>query len=70
VGLLQYLTPSLHFLLGVLVFAEPMPTARWIGFATIWAALVLFTADSARHRRRRRHLPLPGEASAVESSAV
>jgi chloramphenicol-sensitive protein RarD len=65
-GLLQYLTPSLHFVLGVFVLGEPMPTARWIGFAVIWAALVLFTADSVRHHRRmRRQLALQVESSAV-----
>jgi chloramphenicol-sensitive protein RarD len=50
-GLLQYLTPSMHFLIGVAVFGEDMSTGRWIGFALIWAALVVFTADSMRQRQ-------------------
>ena len=51
-GLLQYLTPTLQFLLGVLYFHESMPAERWIGFVLVWLALAIFTADSLRHRRR------------------
>ena len=50
-GLMQYLTPTAQFLLGILYFHEPMPTMRWVGFALIWLALALFTASSLRHRR-------------------
>lgn len=53
-GLLQYLAPVLQFLLGVLLFDEAMPTVRWIGFALVWLALVLFTIDQVRHTRRRQ----------------
>ena len=62
-GLMQYLTPSVQFLLGILVFREPMPTMRWVGFGLIWLALVLFTAETLRHRRQQlrirptEHLP-------------
>jgi chloramphenicol-sensitive protein RarD len=51
-GLLQYLTPTLQFLLGILYFHEDMPAVRWVGFVLVWVALALFTADSLRHRRR------------------
>ena len=50
-GLLQYLTPSMHFLLGVTVFGEEMSTGRWVGFALIWVALTIFTAESMRRRQ-------------------
>jgi chloramphenicol-sensitive protein RarD len=53
-GLLQYLTPTLQFLLGLLVFGEPMPATRWIGFVIIWTALALFTAESWRQHRLTR----------------
>ncbi len=52
-GLMQYLTPSVQFLLGILVFREPMPTMRWVGFGLIWLALVLFTAETLRHRHHQ-----------------
>ena len=48
VGLLQYLTPLGQFLLGIFVFHEAMPPARWAGFALIWVALVLLTAHAVR----------------------
>src|SRR3954453_23474551 len=51
-GLLQYLTPTLQFLLGILYFHEDMPATRWAGFALVWVALAIFTADSLHHRRR------------------
>jgi chloramphenicol-sensitive protein RarD len=61
-GLLQYVAPTLQFLLGITVGDEPMSTSRWIGFAVIWAALVLFSLDSVRSRRQSR---LVVEASAA-----
>jgi chloramphenicol-sensitive protein RarD len=53
-GLLQYLTPTLQFLLGLLVFGEPMPATRWIGFVLIWTALALYTLESLRQHRLTR----------------
>jgi chloramphenicol-sensitive protein RarD len=50
-GLLQYITPILQFLIGVLVVHEVMPPARWVGFGLVWAALVLFSVDSLRAAR-------------------
>ena len=50
-GLLQYLTPVAQFLLGVLWFHEAMPPYRWVGFALVWAALVVLTFDALRHAR-------------------
>ena len=51
VGLIQYLTPVLQLLIGVAVQHEPMSSARWAGFALVWAALVVLVADGARNRR-------------------
>ncbi|BAD56629.1 putative membrane protein [Nocardia farcinica IFM 10152] len=54
-GLLQYLTPALQMAWGVGVAHEPMPASRWAGFALIWLALAVFTADAlVRGRRTRR----------------
>lgn len=54
-GLLQYIAPTMHFALGILVFDEAMTTARWIGFALVWLALAILTAESMLNRRH----PLP-----------
>jgi chloramphenicol-sensitive protein RarD len=55
-GLLQYVTPTMQFVLGVLVFQEPMPPMRWVGFGLVWVALVIFTVESLHHRRRSLRL--------------
>ena len=60
-GLLQYMTPSLQMIWGVAVGHEPMPPARWAGFALIWVALAVFSADLlSRTRRTRATVPTPG----------
>ena len=51
-GLFQYLSPSIQFVLGIWLFAEPFTPARFAGFALIWAALALYTLDSWRVARR------------------
>jgi chloramphenicol-sensitive protein RarD len=50
-GFLQYLTPSLSFLLAVLVFNEPFGGVRLLTFLFIWAGLLLFSIDSLRAGR-------------------
>ncbi|HEX5534090.1 MAG TPA: EamA family transporter RarD [Actinomycetales bacterium] len=52
-GLMQYLTPTVQFILGLVVFGEPMPPMRWVGFGLIWLALALFTVESLRNRHNQ-----------------
>ncbi|MGC8779666.1 MAG: EamA family transporter RarD [Anaerolineae bacterium] len=47
-GLLQYTSPTLQFLIGVFMFGEPFTPARLIGFGFIWAALAIYTYHSWR----------------------
>jgi chloramphenicol-sensitive protein RarD len=53
-GLLQYLTPTVQFALGVLLRHEPLPLERLIGFVLVWVALMVFTAGSLAERRRQQ----------------
>jgi chloramphenicol-sensitive protein RarD len=55
-GLLQYIGPSLQFVIAVAIAHEPMSPSRWTGFAMIWAALLMVSVDAlhAQHRRRRQ----------------
>lgn len=53
VGLLQYVAPSLQLLIGVLVFKEAFDATRAVGFAAIWAGLVIFASDGLWRARRR-----------------
>jgi chloramphenicol-sensitive protein RarD len=50
-GLTQYLTPLLQFLIGVLLLHEAMPPARLIGFILVWIALVVLGIDGFRHAK-------------------
>lgn len=65
IGLLQYLAPVLQFTIGVLVFRETMPPSRWAGFALVWTALVVLTADTLRSSRARARLARAAEAAAT-----
>jgi chloramphenicol-sensitive protein RarD len=68
-GLMQYLTPTLQFTCGVVVFHEAMPAARLAGFSLVWLALVVFTVESVRHSRRTRPA-VEAAGPAVTASAV
>jgi chloramphenicol-sensitive protein RarD len=50
VGLLQYMSPTLQFLLGVLLFHEAFTPNRLVGFVLIWLALALFAAEGLLNR--------------------
>jgi len=56
-GILQYLAPSMTFILAVFVYNEPFTIDHAFTFGCIWLALVLYTYSSVQNRRRTR-LPL------------
>lgn len=45
IGLMQYLGPSIQFLLGLYVYGEPFDTGKLAGFAIVWTALVIYAID-------------------------
>lgn len=49
-GMFQYISPSLQFLIGAVVLGEPLTQVRLLSFALIWISLVIFTVDSLRRR--------------------
>ena len=53
-GIVQYLSPTLQFLLAVVAFHEPFSTAQIVSFACIWTAIAIYTADSWRAVRQDR----------------
>jgi len=55
-GVLQYLAPTMQFLLGVTLFDEPLPIAKLLGFVLVWIGVALFTVDLVRHHRRQLRL--------------
>ena len=56
VGMLQYLAPTLQFIIALAVFKEVMPPERWAGFGLVWLALVILTVDMMGGPRRNRIL--------------
>ena len=50
-GLLQYITPSIMFLVGIIVFHEPLPISKVVGFIFIWAALAFLGTDLIKSSR-------------------
>jgi chloramphenicol-sensitive protein RarD len=53
IGFMQYLTPTLQFLLGLFYFQEQMSGARWFGFAMVWFALAILSFDALRQLSNR-----------------
>lgn len=66
IGLLQYITPTLQFLVGVLLYSEPFTRTNAIGFAIIWLSLIIFSIESLVHYRQTR----PGMASTEGSLSI
>ena len=64
VGILQFIAPTLQFLLAVAVYGEPFTSAHAIAFACIWTALVLYVTSLLRSMRARR-----AEASCEQAEA-
>lgn len=59
-GLIQYLTPTLQFLLGVIVYREAFTAIHWAAFGCIWLALALYSADAYLHQQSRLEPVKPG----------
>lgn len=53
IGMVQYLAPTMAFIIGLLVFGEHMPPARWAGVAIIWVAVAIMIFDGVRGHRPR-----------------
>lgn len=62
VGVLQYLAPTIQFLIGVFIYREPFDHTRLIGFSIVWLALVIFWVENiVAHRAPAQPVPQPGE---------
>ena len=54
IGMIQFITPIMQFLLGWAVLGEPMPAERWIGFILVWIAIAVFVVDLLVQKGRGR----------------
>ncbi len=59
IGILQYINPTMQFLVGVLLYKEPFTHDRLIGFGLVWLGLILFWAEGLHARRNLAPEPLP-----------
>jgi chloramphenicol-sensitive protein RarD len=53
-GFIQYIAPTLQFMLGVFVYKEPFPPARLVGFCIIWLALLIYSLESVSYNRKSK----------------
>lgn len=78
IGLLQYLGPSIQFLLGVFVYGEPFDAGKLVGFVIVWTALVIYAIDglgrlsaAAREECPYDHIPFrPQAGCGLDRNAV
>ncbi|GAA2932116.1 hypothetical protein GCM10010458_13780 [Microbacterium luteolum] len=59
IGMIQFVTPVMQFIIGVAVLGEPMPAERWAGFIIVWIAIVVFVVDLVLAARRGRAVAKP-----------
>jgi chloramphenicol-sensitive protein RarD len=53
-GFIQYIAPTLQFLLGVYVYSEPFPPVRLVGFSIIWLALLIYSLEGVYFNRKAK----------------
>ncbi len=58
IGIMQYISPTIVFLIAVFVFREPLGASRMIAFALIWAALALYSWSMLSRRAQSRPPPI------------
>ena len=51
IGILQYVYPTMIFLIGFLMYHEPMDQGKLIGFVSIWIAILLYIIGDIHHRQ-------------------
>lgn len=61
-GVLQYVAPTIQFVIGITVFSEPLPPVRLLGFVLVWVGLAMFTVDLVRSHRRQLRLAVTAPA--------
>lgn len=59
IGMMQYIAPTLQFLVAVLIFKEPFGDDDLVAFAAIWTALLIYSTDSVMHEQKLRRTQAP-----------
>ena len=61
IGILQFIAPTIQFLLGTLVYHEPFSHQQLVGFAFVWSAVIVFAAEGILTRAQSRPAPVLDE---------
>ena len=61
IGFMQYIAPTMQFLIGVFVYHEDFNTVRLIGFSIIWLALLIYSIDSLQNRERNKKVSISAD---------
>ncbi len=69
IGLMQYIAPTMHFVIGVAIYGEAMPAGRVAGFVLVWIALIVLTVDALGTLRPRNVIPVAPVPAAVRPAA-
>ena len=64
IGILQYIGPTMQFILGVFVYHEPFSRTQFVGFSIVWLGLAVYAGDSLRARRASQQMPVLDEGTA------
>jgi chloramphenicol-sensitive protein RarD len=56
VGIMQYIAPTIQFLIGIFVYKEAFTTSKLIGFSIVWVALIVFWVEGVYARRAQKKL--------------
>jgi chloramphenicol-sensitive protein RarD len=59
IGILQYLAPTIQFLIGVFIYKEDFDQSRLIGFSIVWLALIIFWVENFMANRPQAPTPMP-----------
>jgi len=68
IGILQYIAPTIQFLIGVFIYDEPFTSGQLVGFGIVWIALIIFTVEGLLNGYRSHHMLNPVEVRVVDQN--
>jgi chloramphenicol-sensitive protein RarD len=67
IGILQYIAPTIQFLIGVFIYDEPFNTSQLIGFSIVWLALIIFTIEGLSNNYQKKQFNKPVKSVLVDN---
>lgn len=67
IGILQYIAPTIQFLIGVFVYDEPFNTYQLIGFSIVWIALIIFSVEGIMNNYHSKHIHKPIDPALIKN---